>query len=218
MKGMVYDFVKSNTSRSKIYVTDNLEDLENLHNAEFVYGVGLKDKFAEVGIKGIDLKDVLADSIISRNWNPKKISELCLPYLNGKYIPYFKYLKNAGFINEEGRIDEDIDVAEFSPEFIKKVNDVTLECFYPAAGYIKKLEVVNEKYNSFKELRENEDNLHILVYTPLLDIEKINLEDLLEYLKENIDLLNDSKYGTHFRKLICLYDYLKFIYIERKPK
>ncbi|WP_461637058.1 SIR2 family protein [Labilibaculum euxinus] len=210
MKGMVYDFVKSNASRSKIYVTDNLEDLQNSHNAEFVYGVGLRDKFAEVGIKGIDLKDVLSDSITSRDWDPIKISQLCLPYLNGRYIPYFKHLKNAGFINEDGEIDEDIDVTEFSPEFIKKVNDVKLESFYPSASYVRKRNDINATYSSFRELKETENNLHILFYTPLLNIEKIDLEHLRQYLAEKIDLLNDSKYGTHFRKLICLYDYLTF--------
>ena len=210
MKGMVYDFVKSNTSKSKIYVTDNLEDLEKLHNAEFVYGVGLKDKFAEVGIKGIDLKDVLADSINSRDWDPIKISQLCLPNLNGTYIPYFKHLKNGGFINADGKIDEDIEVKEFSPEFIKKVNDIKLESFFPAASYIRKREEINATYKTFNELKETENQLHILFYTPLLNVDKINLEHLKQYLCEKIEFLNNSSFGTHYRKLICLYDYLTF--------
>ena len=208
MKGMVYDFVKSNTSKSKIYVTDNLEDIENLHNAEFVYGVGLKDKFAEVGIKGIELKDILTDTINSRDWDPAKIAQLCLPYLNGRYIPYFKHLKNGGFLNEHGKINEDIDISEFSPEFIKKVNEVNIESFYPSASYVRKKEEVNITYQSFNELKEAANQLHILFYTPLLSVEKINLEHLKQYLVENCDLLNNSSTGTHFRKLICLYDYL----------
>lgn len=208
MKGMVYDFVKSNNSKSKIYVTDNLEDIENLHNAEFVYGVGLKDKFAEVGIKGIELKDILSDTINTREWDPVKISQLCLPYLNGKYIPYFKHLKNAGFLNENSQIDEDNEITEFSPGFIKKVNDVKIENFYPAVNYSRKKDEINLTYQSFNELKENPNQLHVLVYTPLLAIEKINLEDLRLYLDENCELLNNSSLGTHFRKLICLYDYL----------
>jgi len=211
MKGMVYDFVKSNTSKSKIYVTDNLDNIEKLHDAEFVYGVGLKDKFAEVGIRGIDLKDVLNDAINSREWDPIKISKLCLPYLNGKYIPYFKHLTNAGFINDDGKIDEDIEVAEFSPGFIKKVNDIKLASFYPAASYIRKREEINATYKDFKELKETENHLHILFYTPLLNIDKINLEHLKQYIDERIDFLENSSMGTHFRKLICLYDFLTFI-------
>jgi hypothetical protein len=209
MKGMVYDFVKSNTSKSKIYVTDNLEDIENLHNAEFVYGVGLKDRFAEVGIKGIELKDVLIDSIVSREWDAIKISQLCLPYLNGKYIPYFKHLKKAGYLNENCKIDEDTEITEFSPEFIKKVNSVKIESFYPSASYTRKKDEINETYKSFSELKNTDNQLHILLYTPLLSIEKLEQDKLNEYLENNIKLLDSSRYGTHFRKLICLYDYLK---------
>lgn len=208
MKGMVYDFVKSNTSKSKIYVTDNLEDIEKLHNAEFVYGVGLKDKFAEVGIKGIELKDILTDTINSREWDATKISKLCLPFINGKYIPYFKHLRNAGLLNESSKIDEDNETTEFSPGFIKKVNDVNIESFYPVANYTKKKDEINANYESFNQLKETANQLHILIYTPLLSVEKINLDDLKLYLDENYELLNNSSMGTHFRKLICLYDYL----------
>ncbi len=49
-----------------------------------------------------------------------------------------------------------------------------------------------------------------MIYTPLLSIDKINPEDLRQYLEENMSLIDDSRNGTHFRKLICLYDYLKY--------
>ncbi|MBD0726495.1 hypothetical protein B6A10_15075 [Flavobacterium sp. L1I52] len=210
MKGMVYDFVKSNSSKSKIYVTDNLDDIENIHEAEFVYGVGLKERFAEVGIKGIELKDVLADVVVSRNWDSQKISTLCLPFLLGKYIPYFKHLDSAGLLNENGKLDENIDISQFSPEFIKKVNDVKLETFYPTGSYVKKKAEINRTFTTFKQLVETGNDLHILIYTPLLAVKKINLDDMKRYLEDNIRLINDSKLGTHFRKLICLYDYLLF--------
>jgi hypothetical protein len=120
-------------------------------------------------------------------------------------------LKNAGFINLDGKIDEDIDIKEFSPEFIKKVNDVTLESFYPSVSYVRKRDEINETYESFNDLRVTENQLHILLYTPLLNVDKIHLDHLKQYLDEKIELLNSSSLGTHFRKLICLYDYLTFI-------
>ncbi len=212
MKGMVYDFVKSNSSKSKIYVADNLDNIEKLHNAEFVYGVGLKDKFAKVGIKGLELIDVLSDSIEDREWEPLQISKLCLPVLKGKYIPYFKHLYLAGLLNKDGKLDKNIDVDEFSPAFIERVNNVSINSFYPVKNYIKKRGEVNSTYSTFKELIKslNSNHLHIIMYTPLLQNDKINLEDLNSYLVENKDLLKDSKLGTHFRKLICLYDFLKY--------
>lgn len=210
MKGMVYDFVKSNASKTKIYVTDNLDDIENIHEAEFVYGVGLKDRFAEVGIRGIELKDVLSDIILPRNWDPQKISKLCLPRLNGTYIPYFKYLSASKLLNTQGKLDENIDIPEFSPAFIKKVNETNADSFSPPLSYKRKKAEINNMFSSFKSLVETKNDLHILMYTPLLNSEKIDLSELKNYLVENISLLNNSSLGTHFRKLICLYDFLLF--------
>ena len=68
---------------------------------------------------------------INKNWNSKLISTLCLPNLNGTYIPYFKHLSKAGFLTNNKIID-DIDVTEFSPGFIKTVNAVKFENFYPS--------------------------------------------------------------------------------------
>jgi hypothetical protein len=54
--------------------------------------------------------------------------------------------------------------------------------------------------------------MHTLIYTPLLEPGKIDINELGVFLKANLDMLIESKYGTHFRKLICLYDYLKYKY------
>ncbi len=210
MKGMVYDFVKSNNSKQKIYVTDNLDNLEDVHKAEFVYGFGLKDKFSEVGIKGVEVKDILKDCLIDNGWDANKIARLALPRLSGKYITFFKYLRKAGLLNGDSKIDEDIDINDLSPAFIAKINSITIQSFFPTANYQKKTTEINKKYNSFKQLREDNEDYHILIYTPLLEVNKIDLDDLKDYLIDRIELLNNSKLGTHFRKLVCLYDYLKY--------
>ncbi len=210
MKGMIHDFVKTADPKSKVYVSEDLDMIENIHNVEFVYGVGLREKFSEVGIKGIEIRDVLRDVIVDQKWNPDKISRMLLPNLNAKYAPYFKYLKGAGYLNSEGRLPEDIDVKEFTPYFIKKVNSISIETFAPAESYKKKQAEINQKYKSFKELKEDCEFLHVLMYTPLLLVSKINLDDLGGFLKSNLDKLIESKYGTHYRKLICVYDFLKY--------
>ncbi|MDY0931628.1 SIR2 family protein [Chryseobacterium sp. CFBP8996] len=212
MKGMVYDFVKSNNSKQKIFVADNLDDIENIHNAEFVYGIGIKDKLSDIGIKGIELKDVLSDIIEDRKWNSESISRLCLPpmQINARFIPYFKHLRLGSYLNEHGQINEDIDITEFSPEFISTVNNVKREDFYPNQSYLKKREEINEKCKSVNDVLKNYDNhLHHLVYIALLDDDKISLDELEQILKEKINLLHDSKIGTYYRKLVCLYDFLK---------
>ena len=81
-----------------------------------------------------------------------------------------------------------------------------------ALSYKNKKAEINRNYKSFLELKNGckNNHLHIMIYTPLLSIDKINPEDLRLYLEENMSLIDDSRNGTHFRKLICLYDYLKY--------
>ena len=213
MKGMIYDFVKSNDSKQKIFVTDNLDDIENIHKAEFVYGVGIKDKLSDIGVKGIALRDVHEDIINDRGWNSESISKLCLPHLqlNARFVPYFKHLRGSGFLNNEGKLDESIEVVEFSPLFINKVNSISREHFLPSQTYARKAEEINSKYNSIKELIVDLTTpLHQLVYIPLLNDDKIDLIELNEYLADNMHLLGDSSLGSHFRKLVCLFDFLKY--------
>lgn len=210
MKGMVYEFVKTSDPNSKVYVSDNLEELEDGKDVEFVYGVGLKDKFSEVGIVGITNRDHFRDIILDNKWDPDKISRLLLPNLTNTYYPPFKYLQKAGYLNDKGEIDLDSSVKEFTPAFIEKINGINIGTFEPPTSYKVKKDEVNSKYSSFKELQEDCEYLHVLMYTPLLEPSKINLDDLYAFLKSNLDKLIDAKYGTHYRKLICLFDYLKY--------
>ena len=213
MKGMIYDFVKTNDSKQKVYIPDSLENIENLHKAEFVYGMGLSNRLSEIGVKGIGLKDVLEDIIEEKtNWVSTTVARQCLPNLKGKFIPYFKRLLDANFLNSEGKINEEIEILEFSPEFINTVNNVKIEDFYPQANYIKHKEEINKKYNNINELIEGiEGNIfHQLIYIPLLSPNKIDLNILKSFLTENKELLHNSKLGSYYRKLICLYDFLKY--------
>lgn len=213
MKGMVYDFVKNSNSKQKIYVADNLDNIEDVHNAEFVYGIGIREKFSEVGIKGIELKEILLDAVEENNWDPDLIARLCLPPMQTQatYIPYFKYLRKGNFLNENNEIDEDSEIKEFSPQFISKVNNINCDSFLPSTSYRRKREEINSNCNSIGELLTKYDsNIHYLMYIPLLDKSKIDLVQLKTFLIENKRLIEDSGLGTHYRKIVCLYDYLKY--------
>lgn len=72
--------------------------------------------------------------------------------------------------------------------------------------------VIYSTYDSFASLKTDcgDNDLHMMMYIPLLFPEKLSTEELGQYLKEKIYLIDNSRYGTHFRKLICLYDYMKY--------
>lgn len=209
MKHMVFDFVKSSKSKSKVYLADdsNLNDLD-LEKVQFVYGFGIKENLSLLGVKGVTSRDLLLD-IINNNLNIDPTSLLsAVPNLPGKYFPYFKYLRLANLLNEDGDIPANDETKELSPAFIEKANQVKIDNFYPAPQYHSKREYVNEKYQSIAELIAGESNDHAALFIPLLDLEKINPEELLKYLKDKDLKIEDLK--THVRKLICLYDFLKY--------
>ena len=216
MRDMVYDFVKSTTSKQKIFIADSLDNIEDIYKAEFVWGIGLKDKLAEHGIKGIELKDILRDVVLDNqpNWSPLTVAKLGLPLMaiRGRFIPYYKYLRNAGLLNQDNEIDINSEVVEFTPEFISKINSISRDDFLPSETYQRKKSEINQQYDSFASLKQAcaGNDLHMMMYIPLLSPEKLTVDEFGEYLKEKIDLIEDSRYGTHFRKLICLYDYIKF--------
>jgi len=89
-----------------------------------------------------------------------------------------------------------------------KINNVKIEDFYPAGQYLTKKDYINEKYSSVSELVSGETDDHAILFISLLDIEKINTDELLVYLKSKKLKIEDLK--TQVRKLICLYDFLKY--------
>jgi len=209
MKHMVYDFVKNSKSRSKVYLADdsNLKDLD-LEKVQFVYGFGIKENLSLLGIKGVTSRDLLLD-VINNNLNVSPTALLtAIPNLQGKYFPYFKYLRLANLLDEKGNIPENDETKELSPAFIERANKISVENFYPPGTYQTKKDSVNEKYKSILELIEGESEEHAALFIPLLDYSKIDPDELLKYLKEKEFKIEDLK--THIRKLICLYDFLKF--------
>lgn len=207
MKDMVYDFVKTSNPKNKIIVSDDLDQLQEGQDVEFVYGIGLKDKLSEHGIKGIDLRGLLRDILSNNDWNPSKIARMLLPIQTARYIPYFKYLRNSDYLNGDGNIPKDSPIIEFKPDFIEKVNAITQQDFYPLGSYIKKEDEINANYQSIDELLESVEFAHACFYIPLLSLEKVNLESLKLFLEKHID---EIKNNTSFRKLICYYDFLKY--------
>ncbi len=218
MQNMIYDFVKSNDSKGKIYVSDDLNKLEDEHKVEFVYGIGLKDKIPDIrlpniGLKGITLQDLLKDVLEDKGWNHSNIATEVLPRITNsstKYIPFFKYLRLAKCLDEKGNLVK----AKFSDEnFINRVNGINQTSFFPGENYFKKKNIINQKYQSLQDLIEDCSFLHCVMYIPLLEGDKIDLDILNSFLtKYNTPEIFKSSHKncTDFRRIICLYDYLKY--------
>ncbi|PWJ51834.1 SIR2-like protein [Dyadobacter jejuensis] len=208
MKEMVYDFVKNTDSTSKIYIDDTF-DLEklDLKKVEFFFGIGTREKLGKVGVKGLKQQDLLDDIIVpNTNFDSLVICRDLLPEINGVFFPCFKYLRDADLLDHDGNLVHD--VIPFTDKFIKKINSINQESFYPGSSYDRHAYDFNTKYHTLEELILNENNVQAMIHIPLLDEEKIDLNVLLKFISDNYD--SNSKKNPYMKKLICLYDYLKF--------
>jgi len=210
MKKMVYEFVKSSEPKSRIFVTDDLDKIENQNNVEFVYGVGIMDKLSKVGIKKLSVDDLIKDFLFDENkYNCKDICFEWFPEQKSvKYIPFFKYLKNADLINSNKKLKAN---NKFTTDFINKISKINLEYFTPNDSYMKKKEEIIKKYENLDQIfnDENLKDINKYIYPLLLEPKKIDLDLLKKFLKNNYKR-NDS----HYRKLVCYYDYIKYIGFE----
>lgn len=209
MKNMVFDFVKNSKSKSKIYLADdkNIDQLD-LEKVQFVYGFGIKENLSMMGIKAVSGRDLLLDIVYDNlQVDPAQLSKNAIPGIPG-YIPYFKYLRQANLLDENGNIPINDETQEFTPAHIDKVNSIVVDNFFPVSQYQSKKDYINEKYHSVKQLVESETPEHSIIYIPLLDIEKISTDELFTFIKSLNPRMENLK--TQIRKLICLYDFIKY--------
>lgn len=212
MKHMVYDFVKNSKPTSNVYVADdtNINDLD-LEKVEFVYGFGLKETLANRGLKGIDSKDLLIDVIEDNlNFDSLSVSRDALSQIQGKYLPYFKYLRSSNLLDDNGQISNEGQIKGLSQDFINLINNIKETDFYPVSNYALKKDFINDNYNSISELIASENERHQIIYIPLLSLDKISVEELFRFIKSKKIKKEDFSTNTHLRKLVCLYDYVKY--------
>lgn len=64
------------------------------------------------------------------------------------------------------------------------------------------------KYKTLAELIANNDEKHCFYFIPLLEQEKINIDELQQFLMQCFR--NGYIKNSYFKQLVCYYDYLKF--------
>nr|WP_319999943.1 SIR2 family protein [uncultured Draconibacterium sp.] len=208
MKGMVYEFVKTNEPTEKILVSEAISKPEDADKIEYYFGVGIKSQLSMYGYKGIGTLDLMQDLVFDdKNLNSSAVLDTVIPSAlkTGKYFPVFKYLRKANRLTKHGKIKKSVEIPDRLRDFIDEFN---LERFYPAKNYSKKKTMIQKNHNSIKSIQRSFDLTHTVYYIPLLKQENIDISDLKSFLINNWS--EELLKKTHFRKLICLYDYLKY--------
>ena len=213
IKDHIYELVRTNDPKNRLYVS-GIEDDVDMSDIDVVLGVGIINDISDRGYEGVTRTDLFRDTILEDgNYDPKKILNVWpkLKPSNVKYIPIYKYLREAKYLSDEGTLLHDVEVDQ---SILSYVNDTDIKNFYPTDQHMRKMEEIQQT-KGVSGLIKSYDIEHTICYIPLLREEDILTDELREFLKDNIRYIQyvedaNNTYTTSFRKIVCLYDWLHF--------
>lgn len=198
MKEHIYELVSTNDPTEKIAVVDF--DVEtDLEKVDVVIGVGLSNK-GEKSYETFNRFDIAEDVLFdNKNLNSLELTLKSLPKLikATKWIPVCKYYFS---LEDKSKVD---------PKIISAATR-SLKVFQQGNPYHYKVKVINENFNSIDQVIATSNPTQAVKIILLLEIEKIDIVRLEEFLKKNFNLSQDYQNASYFMKLVCLYDQLKY--------
>lgn len=200
LKSEIYELVLTSEPSESLKVV-NIDD-ERMENIEVVVGVGVLKNFAQKGYEGISVKEIYEDIVFDdKNFDSALVVEKSLPTLLKRHsnsIPIYKYIQNY-----DGELPRQIS-KEIKTDFNSFLN----------RHLIQKKRTLNLQERTVREISEKYELEKALEYICLLEKDDINLEDLKQFLeitfKQNPDILENKKAATNFRRVVKMFDWLKY--------
>lgn len=209
-KEQLYEMVRSNVPSDKLCVVD-VDEIDKKDDIEFVIGVGVaSEKAGQIGYHGISVLDLFKDFLADKSkFDAKAILNKTIPDLGrgAKYIPVFRYLKEAGINNQEAYKKSGLDLSKHLPSKGAE--------HYRTRAYAKPF-VKTEKDKSAAEVIATNSPEKAAMFLPFLPRDRFDVGTVREFLLKNSDRFDSSfPYSTYFRKLACLCDYYQFGWTPR---
>ncbi len=202
-KQELYEYTITNAPTNNIRVA-SIED-KRVADEELVLSIGKASEFGLKGLSGLESNELYRDIVIGDlSYSADELLEYALPKLlqqNSGKLPIHKYLKNA--------------TKEF-PEYQKTVENQDFDSLISKT--IKSNRRSLGTYTSVKQIWNNEkDNLEkatrLIAYLSEEQMDLAELENiLLGLFEEDVNILQNVNQGTrtHIKRLIRIYDYLKW--------
>ena len=218
LKDHVYTLVQTNDPTEKMHVL-GIEEADVSSSVDVVFGVGIQSKLGHTGYKAISSDEVYRDLIFGEgaSWDPAQVVEHVLPRLLSKtrtnLVPVYKYLRNAGQIDEAGNL-----VGEVHPRVRAAFSD-DFERLLPSGSYRGEGKWVHSVAENLEELWEVCESIwpdkvpwHFFVHATHLGPDRLEQEKTLGYLRQWKALLvsDDISSRTAYKKLACAYDWLTY--------
>jgi hypothetical protein len=204
VKKQIYQLALTQEPQEQIYAVD-IENAESHDEVEFVMGVGVHERISKVGATGVEIDQLFKDLVTAGNRFDHMASAIVTDtirdwlYPGRKLVPVYKYMSEAGFLDEEGLPKEG--------EIPGKVVDIALlpqsELQYSGATE-KNVEEYGPKTVQ-QVIGEGKPRHLTAAYLTL--VRDPDTADLWEFIEENRDLLDEDGPGKDYMKrLACIYD------------
>ena len=206
-KEQMYELVRSLEPEKKLCVV-GIDEIENKEDVEFLVGVSLATteapEIAKVGYDAIEVRDLIHDALHqNRNYDPTRILQSAIPRAGRgtPYVPVFKYLNEIGIHDEESYKKSGFNLDKWA-----KYNPENLRLKTYKSGFAKRQD------QSMEEIIRSCPPEVAAAIIPFLQTEKIDLDLLHGFLITNEDKLENNNYASYFKKLVSLYDRLKWVW------
>ena len=214
-KEQLFELVKSVEPEKKLCVA-NLDEIENKDDIEFIVGVGINNQEnGEISSKGydtIEISDLINDVLYERgSFESQKIVDSVIRRAgkNTVYTPVFKYLKEIGINNATDYEDSNLPL----DKWVKRNTEL-----YKVKQYARVY--FNRRHESMQEIIDNSTPEIAAMLLPFISKDKFDLDILKKFIIENNEKLeySNSSYASYFRKLVSLYDQIKWGWFYLAPK
>ncbi|MCQ3033672.1 SIR2 family protein [Pseudomonas syringae] len=207
-KEQLYELVKSSEPEKKICVVD-IDEIDKKEDIEFLVGVGVaaaaQAGISSVGYAAIQSSELIHDTLHEhKKYDPVQILRHVIKVAgrNTKNIPVFKYLREAGINSAAECKEASFGIEKWTNRDLKDLRSKN----YTAAFFR------NYRHHSLQDLIDACTPENAAAYIPFLSKEKIDPEMLKNFLISNEEKFEyqNSSYASSFRKLIVLYDHIKW--------
>jgi hypothetical protein len=205
-KEQLYELVKSTEPEKKLCVVD-YDEIDKKEDVEFLVGVGVMGRLegiGDVGYAPIEITDLISDVLHDEaGYDAQQVVKHAIRHAgrNTKNIPVFKYLRGHGINSEKEYRDSDLRLDKWVNRTFGDFQVSSIRQSYYRYRHLSIAELIDA---CTAETASG--------YIPHMKPDKIDLDVLYRFLLDNEDKMSpsNSPYYSNFRKLVALYDKLRW--------
>lgn len=200
----LYSLVKGAEPEQRLRVV-NYDELDDRSDVDFVVGIGVAaENVSDRGYVGVESSDLFKELLgLSCDLDAARVLNESLPALLKKnggrcYLPVFCFAQKTS-------------LSKADLQSLPAVSDLINRdhAKFRSAMYGKQF-AREAAHLSTKQIVEDFSSEKAAAFIPWQSSDSIDLEEVRSFLCDHLDnLFQGDAYSTYFRKLACLYDYLK---------